>query len=157
MVFAESRIDRGTGLTDMISRVSRFAAPLILLAPVLAGVLFVTPAAAAFAVCNKTDRAASVAIGYFDGKEWGSAGWWQIAAGDCMQLISEPLVARYFYLYAFQEEIGGAWDGDRTFCVRNGRFTIRGRVDCLKQGYEVKRFFQVDTGNAPNWTENLAD
>jgi len=142
----------------MISRVSRFAAPLILLAPALTGIFFVTPAAAAFAVCNKTERAASVAIGYFDGKEWGSAGWWQVAAGDCMELIREPLVARYYYLYAFQEEIGGAWDGDRSFCVtKSGRFTIRGRVDCVKQGYEVKRFFQVDTGNAPNWTENLAD
>ncbi len=157
MLFAQSRIDRGPGLADMISRVSRFAAPLILCVPVLAGLPFVTPATAAFAVCNKTERAASVALGYFDGKEWGSAGWWQVAAGGCMQLINEPLVARYYYLYAFQEEIAGVWDGDRSFCVTNGRFTIRGRADCLKQGYEVKRFFQVDTGYAPNWTENLAD
>ena len=36
-------------------------------------------------------------------------------------------------------------------------FAVPRRADCLAQGYEEKRFFQVDTGNATDWTENLAD
>ena len=141
----------------MLLRVSRFAATLILSAGCLPAILCAAPAAASFSVCNKTDHGVLVAIGFFDGKDWGSAGWWPVTARDCAELIKTPLVGRYYYLYASHEEVGGAWDGDRSFCVTTGRFTIRGRGDCQRHGYEVKRFFQVDTGNSPNWTENLAD
>ena len=115
------------------------------------------PASAALLVCNKTDHPASVALGFVDGQGWKSAGWWKIAPGNCAQLISQPLNARYYYLYGVHQEVGGAWDGDRSFCVTTGQFTIHGRVNCEAQGYEARPFFQVDTGNAPNWTENLAD
>ena len=145
------------GLADILLRVSRFAATLILAAGCLPAMLLATPATASFSVCNKTDHGALVAIGYFDGKEWGSAGWWQVSARDCAELINTPLVGRYYYLYASHEDVGGAWDGDRSFCVMPGRFTIRGRGDCQSQGFEVKHFFQVDTGNSPTWTQNLAD
>ena len=145
------------GFAAILSRVSRFAAALILLAGCLPGTLVISPAAASFSVCNKTDHAVRVAIGYFDGEAWFSAGWWPVPPLDCAQMIKTPLVARYYYLYASHEDVGGAWDGDRTFCVMSERFTIRGRGDCEKQGYEVKRFFQVDTGSSPHWTENLAD
>jgi uncharacterized membrane protein len=141
----------------MLLRVSRFAATLILSVGFLPAILFAAPAAASFSVCNKTEHGVLVAIGFFDGKNWRSAGWWPVTARDCAELIKTPLVGRYYYLYASHEEVGGAWDGDRSFCVTTGRFTIRGRGDCQHQGYEVKRFLQVDTGNSPNWTENLAD
>ena len=115
------------------------------------------PAAARFAVCNKTAHATSIAIGFFSGKEWASSGWWKIPAGNCTPVIEEPLLGRFYYVYAEHEDLGGAWEGDRSFCVGSGHFTIMGRADCAGRGYEVKRFFQVDTGNAPDWTENLAD
>jgi uncharacterized membrane protein len=115
------------------------------------------PAAAKFSVCNKTTHTASLAFGFFDGKNWGSAGWWTVAAGSCAALTEEPLSARFYYVYAEHQDVGGAWEGDRGFCVKQGRFAIATRTDCLAQGYEVKRFFQVDTGNATDWTENLAD
>lgn len=139
----------------MLLRVSRFASTLILAAACLCGVLCAAPAAASLSVCNKTDHGVRVAIGYYDGKDWGSAGWWPVAAGDCAELINTPLVSRYYYLYA-SHDIGGAWDGDRSFCVSDGRFAIRGR-DCAKQGYGARRFFQVDTGDLLDWVENLAD
>jgi uncharacterized membrane protein len=116
------------------------------------------PASARFSVCNKTARPTSVALGFFNGKVWASSGWWKVGAGDCAALIEEPLLARFYYVYAKPEDLGGAWEGDRSFCVKaEGGFTIQGRADCVAHGYEVKRFFQVDTGNTPDWTENLAD
>jgi uncharacterized membrane protein len=143
---------------DTLSRVS--ARLSITLLPAVAATLLTLsadPAAAKFSVCNKTAFPASVALGFFNGKQWASSGWWRIDAGDCAALIEEPLLARFYYVYAAHENLGGAWEGDRSFCVGSGRFTIVGRADCLAHGYEVKRFFQVDTGNAPDWTENLAD
>jgi uncharacterized membrane protein len=115
------------------------------------------PASAKFAVCNRTATPASVALGFFDGKDWASAGWWKLAAGECSALVKEPLMGRFYYLYAEHQDSDGAWDGDRSFCVKQRRFTIQGRRDCSAHGYELKRFFQVDTGNSVDWTENLAD
>lgn len=115
------------------------------------------PASAKFSVCNTTAQPATVALGFYNGKEWGSAGWWTIAPGGCTMLINEPLISRYYYLYAEHQNVGGAWDGDRSFCVKSGHFSIQGRTNCLSHGYEVRRFFQVDTGTSPDWTENLAD
>jgi uncharacterized membrane protein len=128
--------------------------------PIFAGVLLAvcsTPAEAAFAVCNKTDHAASVALGFYDGVDWGSTGWWTVAAGACARIVNEPLVARYYYLYAVHQDIGGAWEGDHSFCVGGGRFSIKGRGDCSTKGSQAKKFFQVDTGQSRDWIENLAD
>jgi uncharacterized membrane protein len=120
-------------------------------------VLAVSPAEAAFRVCNKSTHAAQVAIGFYDGKNWSSQGWWPIPAGQCNELVSGPLKARYYYLYAVDEHSGGAWDGNRSFCVGEGQFVIPGRVNCVARGYERRTFFQVDTGESIDWTENLAD
>lgn len=139
---------------------SRFPSPSKIAAAACAACLlaaFTDPASAKLAVCNKTEHPASVALGYFDGAHWASSGWWTVAPGDCTALISEPLAARYYYLYAEHHDVGGAWDGDRSFCVGRGRFTAEGRADCLAHGYEARRFFQVDTGDSRDWTENLAD
>jgi uncharacterized membrane protein len=140
--------------------VSRISLPLLLAVPALAGSFLAAsalPATAKLAVCNKTMHAASLALGFFNGKNWGSAGWWTVAAGSCTALIDEPLNGRFYYVYAEHHDVGGAWEGDRSFCVKQGRFAILSRTDCTAQGYEVKRFFQVDTGTSTDWTENLAD
>jgi uncharacterized membrane protein len=139
--------------------VSRFLS--LILWPLLSAILMagtvLDPAHASLAVCNKTAHAAAVAVGFFNGKTWDSAGWWMVAAGNCESVIKEPLNARYYYLYAAHETMGGSWEGDRSFCVAPGRFAIQGRNDCLDQGYEMRRFFQIDTGDSSDWTENLAD
>ena len=144
--------------TDTLSHVSARLS-ILLLAGVTATLLGVStdPAAARFSVCNKTGHPTSIALGFFNGKQWASSGWWKIAAGYCAALIEEPLPGRFYYLYAEHENLGGAWEGDRSFCVGSGHFAIVGRADCSAHGYEIKRFFQVDTGNSPEWTENLAD
>jgi uncharacterized membrane protein len=134
--------------------------PTVLAVPILIGALSAmaaTPAQAVFSVCNKTEHSALVALGFYDGKDWGSTGWWTVAAGACARIVNEPLVARYYYLYAVHQDIGGAWEGDRSFCVGQGRFNVLGRSNCAGKGLETKKFFQVDTGQSPDWTENLAD
>jgi uncharacterized membrane protein len=115
------------------------------------------PAAASFSVCNDTDHPAAVALGYFDGEEWSTQGWWRVDARGCTELSRMPLIGRYYYLYAIHEEVGGSWNGNRSFCVGTQRFRIRGRADCLARGYDRKRFYQIDTRDAADWTETLSD
>lgn len=130
----------------------RFALPLLAALLLLAG-----PARASFTVCNKSDHAAKVAIGRFDGRHWGSQGWWTIAPKKCAGLIAGPLDARYYYLYA-TDGATGAWDGSKNFCTApSGAFAISGRANCAGRGYDRKGFFEVDTGQNPNWTQSLSD
>ncbi|HEX3810745.1 MAG TPA: DUF1036 domain-containing protein [Rhizomicrobium sp.] len=115
------------------------------------------PAHAGFAVCNKTAAAAKVAIGRFNGTDWMSEGWWTVAAGKCQTLVTAPLNARYYYLYA-SDGGTGVWDGSKGFCVAaTGKFTAVGRARCAARGYGRKEFFEVDTGQAPDWMQNLSD
>ena len=71
---------------------------------------------ARLAVCNKAARAASVALGRFNGTEWMSEGWWTIAPGTCADLIVSPLDARFYYLYA-SDGSSGMWAGSTAFCT----------------------------------------
>ncbi|MGH6828489.1 MAG: DUF1036 domain-containing protein [Rhizomicrobium sp.] len=115
------------------------------------------PASAAFHVCNKTDAAARVALGRFDGRHWTSQGWWTLQPGRCARLLDGPLRARYYYLYA-ADSTAGTWEGRTHFCIAPGaKFVIPGRNDCAQRGFDRRGFFEVDTGNAPDWTQTLAN
>ncbi|HUB84928.1 MAG TPA: DUF1036 domain-containing protein [Rhizomicrobium sp.] len=129
----------------------RFCFALILFA------LMGQPAFAGLNVCNKTQRDARVAVGRFDGTEWMSQGWWTIAPRACAAVVSVPLKARYYYLYAVDGG-SGSWDGARKFCVGNtDTWQSLSRSDCAGRGMDRKGFFRIDTGDQPNYTQNLSD
>lgn len=124
----------------------------------LAMLCLATPALADFHVCNRTANTAKVALGRYDGSEWLSEGWWSVPAHACATLLGGKLVARYYYVYA-SDGGSGTWGGRRAFCVTagGGKFQIIGRADCAGRGYDRKSFFEVDTGNSPDWTQSLSD
>lgn len=116
-----------------------------------------SPAWAGFTVCNKAEIQAKVAIGQFDGKDWKSEGWWTIPPQKCETLISGPLDARYYYLYA-TDGGSGTWNGSTGFCTAPiGPFAIEGRGNCAARGYDRKGFFEIDTGQKTDWTQSLSD
>ncbi len=115
------------------------------------------PASAAFQVCNTSNLAARVAIGRFDGTQWTSEGWWTVRPKTCAALLTGPLQARYYYLYA-TDGAAGTWEGKTHFCVApDARFKAAGRGDCVRRGFDRRGFFQVDTGQQPNWTQTLSN
>jgi|SRR5689334_17234995 len=115
------------------------------------------PAEAKFSVCNKGLREAKVALGRFNGTHWMSEGWFRIAAKKCLPLIPGRLDARYYYLYA-TDGAQGTWDGSTNFCVGTGdKFSITGRASCVARGFDKRGFFQIDTGNRFDYSQNLSD
>jgi uncharacterized membrane protein len=67
------------------------------------------------------------------------------------------LQARYYYLYA-ADGAAGTWEGKTHFCIAPAsKFLIPGRNDCTKRGFDRRGFFEVDTGNAPDWTQTLSN
>ena len=129
----------------------RSAIALVVLISAAAG-----PAEARLAICNRSEHMTSVALGRFNGVDWMSEGWWKIAPNACADLIKAPLDARYYYLYA-TDGGAGTWDGGKAFCTATRKFTIVGRGQCAGRGYDRKGFFQIDTGESPDWTQSLSD
>ena len=132
-------------------------APLLAFLTALAAVQAAPPARAAFNVCNKSDLATRVALGRFDGTHWTSQGWWTIVPKTCARLLTGPLQARYYYLYA-TDGAGGSWEGKTHFCTAPGaKFLVPGRNDCTRRGFDQRGFFEVDTGKSPEWTQTLSN
>jgi uncharacterized membrane protein len=134
-------------------------APRILssLGAVAALVATALPARADLKLCNTTSSRVGVAIGYQDKDGWATEGWWNIASQTCETLYKGQLASRYFYVYAIDYDRGGEWAGKSNMCVGDKAFTIRGVQDCQKRGHKVGGFFEVDTGDAKDWTVRLTD
>ena len=124
--------------------------------PVLA-ILAPTPAAADFRLCNRTTSRVGIAVGYKDGDAWSTEGWWNVAANSCETLLRGDLVARYYYVYAVDYDLGGEWAGKAYMCTREKEFTIRGIEDCLARGFDRTGFFEVDTHEQKSWTVQLTE
>ncbi len=123
----------------------------------LATLVLGQPALAGLNVCNKGARPAKVAVGRFNGTRWMSEGWWTVPAHGCAEVVPDKLVARYYYMYATDGQLG-TWDGGKSFCVAaTVTFAIVGRGGCAARGYERKGFFEIDTGNLLTFTQALSD
>jgi uncharacterized membrane protein len=121
-------------------------------------VLAASPAQAIdFRLCNGTSSRVGVAIGYKNGDTWITEGWWNIAASSCETLLSGPLVARYYYVYALDYDHGGEWGGTSFMCTGEKEFTIRGIDNCLTRGHNRTGFFEIDTGEQRSWTVQLSE
>jgi uncharacterized membrane protein len=117
----------------------------------------VTPAVADLKLCNTTTSRIGVAIGYQDAKGWTTEGWWNIASQTCETIYKGTLSSKFYYIHAVDYDRGGEWAGQSYMCTTDKMFTIRGVQECLKRGYNRTGFFEVDTGDAKDWTIRLTD
>jgi len=127
----------------------------ILTAVVLAIAAFTSaPAKADFQVCNESGEHISVAIAYYDAANDSmmSEGWWNMDSGDCKTPLDGDLKNKYYYVYAESNE--HTWTGSHNFCLNpEHRFTLYD-VD-TRCDYSWTKFFQVDTGDADNYTQTI--
>ena len=132
-------------------------------AAIVSGVLAVLAVAASAGVradlrlCNATSSRIGVAVGYKDAKGWATEGWWNIAEQTCETLLKGELSSRFYYVHAVDYDRGGEWNGKAMMCTSDKLFTIRGVHDCQKRGHKRTGFFEVDTGDAKDWTIRLTD
>ena len=133
------------------------AGKLLALSALGAALCAAAPARADLRMCNNTSNRVSVALGYTDGQNWVSEGWWNLKSLDCVTLLRGALAAEYYYLYAMDER-GGEWKGKVFMCTSDREFKIDGRQDCFARGYNRTGFFEVDTGkDSKSWTVQLTD
>lgn len=109
-------------------------------------------------LCNTTSSRVGAAIGYHDQTGgWTTEGWWTIPAQTCETLYRGKFPSRYWYVHAIDYDAGGEWAGQAFMCTHDKAFTIKGVQDCVKRGYNRTGFFEVDTGEAIDWTIRLID
>ena len=102
--------------------------------------------------------ALAVARGRQVNKEgWATEGWWNIASQTCETLLKGAVPSRFIYVHAIDYDRGGEWAGKNDMCTGEKSFTIRGVQDCVSRGYKATGFFEVDTGDAKEWTVRLTD
>jgi uncharacterized membrane protein len=128
------------------------------IATVLAGLtLAAAPASADLKLCNATGSRVGVAIGYRKASGWITEGWWNISAKTCDTLLKGKVPSRYIYVYAIDYERGGEWAGTTKMCTAEKSFSIEGVEKCIERGYQRSGFYEVDTGDAKDWTIRLSD
>ena len=116
-----------------------------------------SPAFASFNICNKSNLPVRAAIGRFDGANWSSEGWWTVQPKSCEAVLTGPLQGRFYYLYA-SDGAAGLWEGHTMFCTApKSPFRATGRSNCAGRGLDRRGFFQVDTGQAHDWTQTLSN
>lgn len=136
----------------MISKI-----PVLPLAAILILVTVPRPALADLKFCNTTHSRVGVSIGYQDETGWATEGWWNIASQACETLLKGAVPSRFIYVHAVDYDRGGEWAGTNFMCTGDRSFAIRGVQDCPKRGYKRTGFFEVDTGEAQEWTVRLTD
>ncbi|MCC7251987.1 MAG: DUF1036 domain-containing protein [Hyphomicrobium sp.] len=127
------------------------------LAAILLLIATARPALADLTFCNATQSRVGVSIGYQDPDGWATEGWWNIASQSCETLLKGAVPSRFIYVHAVDYDRGGEWAGTNFMCTADKTFSIRGVQDCPKRGYKRTGFFEVDTGEAQEWTVRLTD
>ncbi len=151
------------GIVSILSRALGFGAAGLVAFSAGLPLLWATPAAADFRVCNTTASRVGVAVGYRDGAVWTTEGWWNVPPSrglggeDCFTIVSGALQSRFYYIYAIDYDREGAWLGTAFMCTQDRMFTIRGIEDCVARGYDRTGFVEIDTANRDGWVVYLTD
>lgn len=111
-----------------------------------------SPAHAQLNVCNQSLDVLNVALGYEEGGEFQTEGWWSVGANRCSAVVRQPLSSRYYYLYA--EDVFGqaVLAGTVPACIDAKRFRISGTSDCWMRGVREAPFAEIDTQSQSRWT-----
>jgi len=116
-----------------------------------------SPARADLRLCNFTESRIGVTLGYKDAKGWLTEGWWNLLARGCVTLINGELKGRFYYIHAIDYDRGGEWAGKTAMCIDDKTFSIRDVRNCAARGHQETGFYEVDTGDAKDYTIRLVD
>ncbi|MBC8130720.1 MAG: DUF1036 domain-containing protein, partial [Rhizobiaceae bacterium] len=101
---------------------------------------------------NQTLDVVNVAIGQEAETAFRTEGWWTIGANRCVNVIQEPLVNRYIYVFANDVFGQPILNGSTRMCIGSKRFLIDGTTACWERGHTIAPFYEVDTQAVERWT-----
>ncbi|GAA0625990.1 hypothetical protein GCM10009422_23400 [Brevundimonas kwangchunensis] len=107
-------------------------------------------------VCNYSGRDATVAVSYVEvgGNRFMNRGWYDVANGDCENIVSTDNANFYFYADA-TDDSGRNWQGSHNLCVEYpGPYTFYSAGTECQSYQELRGFvpFTAQEGGIWTWT-----
>ena len=100
------------------------------------------PVEARLRLCNQGSEVVSIALGYEEDGLPVTEGWWVLEDFSCEDLILGDLTLEFYEIYAIDAK-GRTWGGDRSRCIDDYIFRIRGISDCMAHGFRRVAFATV--------------
>ena len=123
-----------------------------------------TPAEAGLSLCNQTSYILYSATGYQAGANMLTRGWIRVVPGDCADLLSDPLTAPLYYVYARSAQAHSgparAWGGTVRLCAKDANFALQSPLTVPGcQGDDIFQFpfAPVATHGRKSWTMTLTE
>ncbi|MGB0697089.1 MAG: DUF1036 domain-containing protein [Rhodospirillaceae bacterium] len=116
------------------------------------------PAHAWLRFCNDTGRTQNVAVGYQEGDDWVSEGWWVLSSGECKKVLSGDLRYRNYYYRIKSGGVSRKQDASYYFCTETQPFTIVGshsKGHCSSRGHYRRAFKKMYVGEARDFTIDI--
>lgn len=113
-----------------------------------------SPAAASVRLCNETSYVLQASAAYQQGVASKTEGWINILPGDCETALDDMPANAQAFVFARSDAAhagqGLVFDGSERFCVgaENKDFTVEGRRDCRRRGYDEADLTPVASGSA---------
>lgn len=106
-------------------------------------------------VCNNTAQPSNIALGWKEGTDWVSKGWWEVQPRDCRLLIIGELRNKYYYYYAESKSGDLKWNDSKEahFCTTDDKFYYNSNSDnCVGENFR-----RVDVEHIPQYIITLAE
>jgi uncharacterized membrane protein len=113
-------------------------------------------APAGYSVCNETDEPVWAALALTGAKGFVTRGWWEVTAGACSRLITEPLKTDRVFLLAEHRGKHMLVTGPQKLCVADGQFQVSGQGPCRK-GMSQIGFAVTDTKGRSGYVAHVSD
>ncbi|HLY04834.1 MAG TPA: DUF1036 domain-containing protein [Rhizomicrobium sp.] len=126
--------------------------------------LYASPAAADFRVCNQTSFVLYAAVGYEAGVQMLTRGWTRVRPGECGTALQGSLNQPTYFLYARSSRAHSgparAWGGRIRLCAKETNFAIDvpvGSARCASDDAFLVPFASVATGHKASWSTTLTE
>lgn len=101
-----------------------------------------------FSVCNLTEETLSFAVAQQHLDTATSYGWWVITPNQCQLILKGMQHEKKLFGFASHHRVGGEWSGAHSFCTDITSFEIGGSDNCISRGFQLRGFFEIETGGS---------
>lgn len=114
-------------------------------------------APAGYTVCNDTDQPLWTAIALRAAKGITTRGWWQVTAGACARLITDPLKTDRVSLFAQHKDKRIVVSGPMKHCVSDTEFEFLQKKACSGKGLFERGFAITDTHGKTGYVAHIGE
>jgi len=121
-----------------------------------------TNAPTGYTVCNDSKAPIDVALATIPrGKspldKPTSRGWWTVPGGACARLVTRPLAADSYHLFARRKDGAVVVGGKAMFCITSTAFEIAARGNCATAKHQGAGFVHTPTGGVVGFTVRIGE